>query len=1262
MPKIEFNKIPQIKIGSNSKPGRAFGGLIYSSNLDVGVNGDPTRLSLNVVPDDDFKTDEFAIKSENLSDQNRQTITIGNMGKEVDPETGEEIPGAEIKWIPIITMENMILTSYNKTKSVEDKILSLTYVDGSVLLDKVFVGLINRHYQTKKDNEYEYEIMFDALCNSRYSEETNVQKELRGQCDGRGMELISTMLDDNFKKTQNKENPNATEEEKKIIYGTPEDAGKHWAKDEDGNIDLPEWVRDEDTKKVDKNGDPILFTGAKIKRKYLKAGTRVEKITTAEGVFTGEYKTINYQIFVPSELSEKNREVEMVERVKDTWAETLFDGALIILGREEFKESVCDASMDVSYSFTDLLNAIKGLGIEISKAIDKEGKILATDSLFDRNDQYFKSYAGTLREVLQRWCSDLGFGFHWDYSTKIPTIVGTDLTEEGRIDLDEVQKKITENESGAKKDQDQKNYVIESSEENVSLEETYQQVFVSQYLKGSKKRENAHTSITQDYFSNVDFQRLLGVGDETNRGTPVWNPSIIYRSSVEFMISCGLAKYNDSLRDIFNMRLAIAHSQKKTGDLSKFLPLGITGVIPLSWNTAMDFVPVSLGDGGQASLAFIKDTLNIGEIIDFDTLVCEGGTVKPITDFTYFIGTYDDTLRSKFVQLEKMVAEFWGRFYRTGHNYNGNHWECSNSHKREENITYEPNAQWASWYEEHSIDGIRQILQSITNIFPESGPGNTQFVTTFLSQLQEAKRNLADECKKTSKERGETGFYHFSRSDAKWGTQAQDIDGMLTPFAINIDPDGEDVATFTSGRKKTNLTNPYVAKQIDIPGLAKAMILADPNISPALTKMIKSSKGKVSLFIVPGIIAGELVRKTEAHGISGKPSDAIGFKTTYKQINRKIAVEDLGQVVITNSKLGDSSTMNFRNKYPCFSGTDKELTFKTVDCTGAVDDFKAPGYNPGFVTRNLFEELQLMEKLCQRDKEVETRLEAECKTICERTLLQDACGKCAQDEIDFPDRFTKTMLSTKEGYVFCDSFNLKRKNAWKNVAIQGASTSKTYFYSDEEHIGTSTPEQGKSVDEIINRLGEVRVIFPSRNAHGATRTFSSNIASISKGSKLVIGGDKLRKNSTRRLKFLEKNITSDLEQYYEGQASGTEQIVNGVTPWDAGQVRALFLSTDGDPIRAKTLQEYHDLLEENLNLEVLDPQRSISFKLVTGKSLPSAVSSLLNIRNGLDSLSYSLGADGFSLDLNFNNKPPALKDLEVGMRDIGPMVSLASMR
>ena len=58
---------------------------------------------------------------------------------------------------------------------------------------------------------------------------------------------------------------------------------------------------------------------AKIKRKYLKAGTRVETTTTEAGEVIK--KTNNYQIFVPSKLSEKDKEIEMVERASKKWKE-----------------------------------------------------------------------------------------------------------------------------------------------------------------------------------------------------------------------------------------------------------------------------------------------------------------------------------------------------------------------------------------------------------------------------------------------------------------------------------------------------------------------------------------------------------------------------------------------------------------------------------------------------------------------------------------------------------------------------------------------------------------------------------------------------------------------------------------------------------------------------------------------------------------------------------------------------------------------------
>ena len=99
------------------------------------------------------------------------------------------------------------------------------------------------------------------------------------------------------------------------------------------------------------------------------------------------------------------------------------------------------------------------------------------------------------------------------------------------------------------------------------------------------------------------------------------------------------------------------------------------------------------------------------------------------------------------------------------------------------------------------------------------------------------------------------------------------------------------------------------------------------------------------------------------------------------------------------------------------------------------------------------------------------------------------------------------------------------------------------------------------------------------------------------------------------------------------------------------------LTTDGDPIRATYLKDYHDFLEENLNIEVLEPVKTLSFKLVMGKKLPEKLTRLLNVRNGLNSLSYSLDANGFSMDINFSNKPPVLPELAVTMRNLGPAMT-----
>jgi hypothetical protein len=79
-------------------------------------------------------------------------------------------------------------------------------------------------------------------------------------------------------------------------------------------------------------------------------------------------------------------------------------GNIICLGREMFKDSECDIP-STYYTFQDFRNTVGSLtGLE-------------NISRLNISNNYKATYEGTLREVLQSWCSDFGYDFYWDYNS-----------------------------------------------------------------------------------------------------------------------------------------------------------------------------------------------------------------------------------------------------------------------------------------------------------------------------------------------------------------------------------------------------------------------------------------------------------------------------------------------------------------------------------------------------------------------------------------------------------------------------------------------------------------------------------------------------------------------------------------------------------------------------------------------------------------------------------------------------------------------------
>ena len=73
--------IPNIQIGDEGKPGRAFGGLIHGVSASIGKNADPSSLSIEVGLDtatsERLAVRDFVISKADLSLESPTTLKLG---------------------------------------------------------------------------------------------------------------------------------------------------------------------------------------------------------------------------------------------------------------------------------------------------------------------------------------------------------------------------------------------------------------------------------------------------------------------------------------------------------------------------------------------------------------------------------------------------------------------------------------------------------------------------------------------------------------------------------------------------------------------------------------------------------------------------------------------------------------------------------------------------------------------------------------------------------------------------------------------------------------------------------------------------------------------------------------------------------------------------------------------------------------------------------------------------------------------------------
>ena len=124
---MSFRRIEEIHIGSNP-PGMAFGGYVYDIKINFGFNGSATQVTVNVVNENGIYNIN---RNRDLSTINPIPIWISDYG---DPQGQERF----------IQLPMMHLIEYTVQKTADSKILTLEFVDHSLLLDKTWVGLARK--------------------------------------------------------------------------------------------------------------------------------------------------------------------------------------------------------------------------------------------------------------------------------------------------------------------------------------------------------------------------------------------------------------------------------------------------------------------------------------------------------------------------------------------------------------------------------------------------------------------------------------------------------------------------------------------------------------------------------------------------------------------------------------------------------------------------------------------------------------------------------------------------------------------------------------------------------------------------------------------------------------------------------------------------------------------------------------------------------------------------------------------------------------
>lgn len=319
---------------------------------------------------------------------------------------------------------------------------------------------------------------------------------------------------------------------------------------------------------------------------------------------------------------------------------SLWDGGFINIGFSEFKNNECSIP-EYKYHFNSLLDLIESNGL--IKIKNKPTNI---------NNYYSSDYRGTLREVLNSWCSDYGLSYYWNsiyLSSDSRSDVDGDIVF---IDLKNPVSfsKIESVKSAINGFQKTQKSVVSRYEESYSLDGTYRQYNISRFDVDPKDK----TSTTSNYYPIT----LTSI-----------SPSDIIKRGIDITSAC-LSQYDKRLRDLYNYRKgrysALGFRQfQKLGEFaigteksrSTFL------YVELDNSTLQSVEEILKSSAGAWSKTDVNGNSNF-----YATYPLTSGSSISSTSFfaNIHLGFYDPSIEFLANQLDDFAVNSLGKYYTLG--------------------------------------------------------------------------------------------------------------------------------------------------------------------------------------------------------------------------------------------------------------------------------------------------------------------------------------------------------------------------------------------------------------------------------------------------------------------------------------------------------------------------------------------------------------------------------------------------------------------